>query len=514
MTDLTDLTAGTNHLQLPEELNWRIRMSCRRHFLISAASAGALLSIGVPALAQSSGGHAKGATAITQVFGDGLRLIAVAVEYDTPIKSAELSAASFQVMGRTVNRVFTSKSADPAERAASGRFVIIALSADDAGASLVEQPPQNNTDKSRDRRAGPGPMGGGNGGPMGGPPPGMMGGQGPMGGPPPGAMERPDADADRSAQNGPPGGSPNKTFRPARANAIQTAALTTADGRTIPAQDALLSTTAVKNLIVDDFRQLEFRDPRTGDTLQYNLFVPKDYDPRKSYPLVLFMHDAGSTSKLVRTTLLQGLGAISWASPADQSQRPCFVLAPQYAAAIADDNSETTSMLDTTIDLVRALSKQYSIDRKRLYATGQSGGCMMAIAMNIKYPDFFAASFLVAGQWDAALVAPLARKKLWILVAQDDTKAFPGQNAITAALEQNGARISRAVWDGYWMQDQFQSAFDKLQAEGNLINYVSLRKGTVIAPGQSASGGAGHMNTWRIAYTIAPIREWIFKQTL
>jgi predicted peptidase len=282
----------------------------------------------------------------------------------------------------------------------------------------------------------------------------------------------------------------------------------------IAARDTLLATTAVKNLIVDDFRQLEFRDPRTGDTLNYNLFVPKNYDPRKSYPLVLFMHDAGSTSKLTRTTLLQGLGAISWASPADQSKRPCFVLAPQYAAAIADDNSETTSMLDTTIDLVHALGKQYSIDRKRLYATGQSGGCMMAIAMNIKYPDFFAASFLVAGQWDAALVAPLARKKLWILVAQDDAKAFPGQNAITAELEKDGARISRAVWDGFWMQDQFQSAFDKMQAEGSPINYVTLRKGSVIAPGQSAAGGAGHMNTWRIAYTIAPIREWIFKQTL
>ncbi|MDB5784712.1 hypothetical protein [Caballeronia mineralivorans] len=246
--------------------------------------------------------------------------------------------------------------------------------------------------------------------------------------------------------------------------------------------------------------------------LRYNLFAPKDYDASKSYPLVLFMHDAGATSDVTRTTLFQGLGAILWASPQDQATRPCFVLAPQYAEIIADDDSHTSSMLDTTIDLIKTLADQYSIDRNRLYTTGQSGGCMMSIAMDIKYPRFFAASFLVAGQWDPALVKPLARRKLWILVSQDDDKAYPGQNAITDALEKDGAKISRAVWDGTWTAQEFQAAFEKIDAEGSPINYVTFRKGTFIPQGQSAAGASGHRNTWRIAYTIAPIREWVFRQ--
>jgi poly(3-hydroxybutyrate) depolymerase len=41
------------------------------------------------------------------------------------------------------------------------------------------------------------------------------------------------------------------------------------------------------------------------------------------------------------------------------------------------------------------------IDKKRLYTTGQSAGCMRSISMDIKYPDLFAASLLVAGQGDA-----------------------------------------------------------------------------------------------------------------
>lgn len=90
-------------------------------------------------------------------------------------------------------------------------------------------------------------------------------------------------------------------------------------------------------------------------------------------------------------------------------------------------------MLDTTIDLINVLSEQYNIDKSRIYATGQSGGCMMTIAMNIKYPDFFAASF-GCGSVGSALVKPLAQQNsgFWF---QDDNKAWPGQNAIIDVLE-------------------------------------------------------------------------------
>ncbi|MGH1554443.1 alpha/beta hydrolase-fold protein [Streptomyces sp. L7] len=45
------------------------------------------------------------------------------------------------------------------------------------------------------------------------------------------------------------------------------------------------------------------------------------------------------------------------------------------------------------------MTQQYSIDRKRRYTTGQSMGAMMSLGLNIKYPDLFAAAFIVAGQW-------------------------------------------------------------------------------------------------------------------
>lgn len=444
-------------------------MPSRRHFL--AASASTLMTLGVPALGQDGTARMRQVTAITQVFGDGIRLTAAAVEYTADIDGTALQGAAFEVAGRRITQAYASTAADPAQRARAGRFVILALSPDDADAILAEHvQPQRGADPQAAGAGGPGPLG------------------------------------------GPPVGGSDTLYRSASVQVAQVAPILAGDGSTILPDGKTLTSSAVVNLVVDDFRQLEFHDPATGDTLRYNLFIPRDHEAGKACPLVLFMHDAGATSEITRTTLLQGCGAVVWASPEEQAKRPCFVLAPQYAALVANDNSETTSMLDTTVHLVQALARQYGLDTRRLYATGQSGGCMLAIAMNIRYPELFAASYLVAGQWDPALVKPLARKKLWILVAQDDAKAYPGQNAITAVLEQAGARVGRAVWDGTWTQAQFRAAYERLHADANQINYVALRKGTVIPAGQSAAGASGHRNTWRIAYDIAPIREWLFKQ--
>ena len=91
-------------------------------------------------------------------------------------------------------------------------------------------------------------------------------------------------------------------------------------------------------LIAEDFKQLTFKDEKTGVTLRYNLFVPKDYDASKRYPLVLFMHDASGANQVDNYTLLQGNGATVWASPRDQAKHPCFVLAPQFDEIVVDDS--------------------------------------------------------------------------------------------------------------------------------------------------------------------------------
>jgi predicted peptidase len=83
---------------------------------------------------------------------------------------------------------------------------------------------------------------------------------------------------------------------------------------------------------------------------------------------------------------------------------------------------------------------------------------------------------------------------------------------MTTVYAQNGGRVAHAQWEGTWSQHQFSDAVAKLKAEDANIRYVSLKKGTVVPPGQKDDGGSNHVNTWRIAYDIPGIRDWLFEQ--
>lgn len=225
------------------------------------------------------------------------------------------------------------------------------------------------------------------------------------------------------------------------------------------------------------------------------------------------MHDASVTSDVQDQTLVQGLGAVVWTRPEEQARRPCFVLAPQFDVAVVNDQSEATPHGEIVVRLIDRLADEYSIDRNRLYTTGQSGGGMLSIALDIAHPDLFAASLLVACQWDPSLVDPMANDQLFIIVAEEDEKAFPGQNAITARLEALGATVNRAVWNGRWSADEFAAASAILTAEAAQVNYVVLAAGTVIPDGATTEGATAHMATWPIAYLIEGARDWLFAQS-
>lgn len=417
-----------------------------RRFFLVAMSGAVAVSVARLAHAGPLADHVTSVTAITRVFGNGQRMVAVAIGYDRPVPDAELSAGSFVIEGRTTTRVYANTSADLAAVGQDGPFVIVELDPEDAAAPTYVQ------------------------------------------------VKR------------------DITLKEASATVTQAAALTALDGTVIDAGGPL-GNTAVRNLGVEDFVQRTYAHAPTGKTISYNLFVPKSYDPAKSYPLVNFMHDAGVTSDNPLMTLSQGLGAVIWADPAEQAKRECFVVAPQFPEQFASDESDDSPYADLVVDLITALTEEFSIDKNRLYTTGQSGGGMLSIAINIKYPDFFAASFLVACQWAPEKCKPLATDKMWVVVSEGDIKAFPGQNAIMDVLRAEGATIAQAQWNGRGTPEELSAAALSLEASGAPILYATFAPGTVHLPGQDDGPGPNHINTWRVAYQIEAIRDWLFRQS-
>jgi predicted peptidase len=180
---------------------------------------------------------------------------------------------------------------------------------------------------------------------------------------------------------------------------------------------------------------------------------------------------------------------------------------------VIDDNYEPSSYFNTTVDLITSLTKRYSIDTRRLYTTGQSMGAMLSLGMGIKYPGLFAASLIVAGQWDPSEVAPLASSKLWIIVSEDDSYAYPTENEMMTVVEDDGAKVATAVWNGSSTAAQFAADVRSLEAAGDPINYAAFASGTLPTSGNSG-GDSGHMDTWHVAYTIPGVRDWVMRQAL
>ena len=431
----------------------------RRHLkaVLAACLLGALTLGGMPAQAAQQGGpiinstvfrdqHVRGVTAVTDVFGRSQRTTAAIIEYDTPLRNADVDAALWSVTNRHIVRAYVNNKPERAAQGHDGRYVVLELDPDDGDSESV--------------------------------------------------IFAPDVE------------------QPATVVVSQTQALTAANGSSIAASAQPLINTRQVNQIVDDFRQFTYVDAETGLSLTYNLYIPKNYDPHKRYPLVLFMHDYGVTGTNPLRTLEQGLGAVSFASPEYQARHPAFVLAPQYPVGLANDAFQTSDYVDVTARLVKSLTHRYRIDSHRLYTTGQSGGCIASIALNLKYPKLFAATLLVAGQWDPEVVASMADKKLWIIVSQDDDKAWPGMNSLVAKWEQNGAKVTRATWNGRSSDQEFATAAAAMLKEGANSNmyFTSFEKGTVI-PANVTSAASGHVWTWPIAYRIPAVRDWLFTQS-
>jgi len=392
----------------------------------------------------------RSVTSVTEVFGTGQQITHIILEFNEKVVNSQLTKNTFTVSDRTVEKIYSNTRPEKTDIVKDGRFVIIELNPKDSGASL-----------------------------------------------------RLEGNDEVGFQ-----------MKKATSKVTQKEDILFTNGKKLEKSIAILENNKIKNLIVENFKQFVYKDPKTGTTVKYNLYIPKNYDKNKKYPLVLFMHDAGVLSEDTKTTLLQGNGAISFATPEEQERHEAFVLAPQYSRKVVDDNGDITSDLDATVNLIKDyLISKYSIDEKKLYATGQSMGGMMAIVMNYKYPELFAASYLVACQWDPKEVSTMARNNLWITVSTGDAKAYPGMNAITSELIKRGATVAKDSWRADYTDAQFLEGARKVIAQKSNIKYITLEKGTNPYLPKDANPGLEHSGTWKVAYSIPGIKDWMFLQS-
>lgn len=399
-------------------------------------------------------------TAVTKVYGDGEKVAAAVIEYPKAIAAVNMKPEDFSAAGKSISTVHVSNQPDGKAAEESGRYVVLEFAYENTAydGDLGQRP--GNANKDKENRGKDAPM-----------------------------------RSDRRL--------PDLTLQVKQVNT-----LTAMDGSMIDPYTSYLSSSVTAEPDIARFQQYEYTDPETGYTMPYNLYLPENYNPDKKYPLLFFVADASANINAVTTPLFQGNGATVWATPEEQKKHECIVLAPQYTADLVEqlgmmttDENKWTDGLTLITHLLFDVMDKYSVDKDRIYGTGQSQGGMTNIAISDKYPDLFAGQLLVACQWNVEEMEAMKDKNLWIVVCEGDTKAFPGMNEATARWEALGSKVARneSFWDSKASLETINAEAKTMVAQGKKINY-------------SVFAGGNHMYTWSFAYNIEAIRDWLFLQ--
>ena len=266
--------------------------------------------------------------------------------------------------------------------------------------------------------------------------------------------------------------------------------------------------------VAPKFQLLTYEDTETGTSLQYQLYVPENYDESQSYPLIQFIPDSSVVGRGTDYVLTQGWGGLIWAAEEEQAKHPSFVVVPVFTETVVDDNFNHSSQIDVAMRLLQSLTETYSIDTNKIYTTGQSMGGMTSFHLSIEYPDFFAAYLFVGSQWNTSLLSGLEQKSFFYVVSAGDPKASAGQAELLALFDADGAAYSHAEWSAQDDAEEQKAAVAAMLTEGNSANFVTFTLGTTLAEGQTAGSGAGeHMTSFDYAYKLEAVRDWLFEQS-
>jgi predicted peptidase len=179
------------------------------------------------------------------------------------------------------------------------------------------------------------------------------------------------------------------------------------------------------------YRAAKFKD------LPYRILFPKNYDPTKFYPLLLFLHGIGESGKDNSQQLKWG--AALFQADSIRTKYPAFIVFPQCPTShrwYDDWGIETlTSFLDT-------LQSNYRIDKKRIYIGGLSMGAFGTYAMVAQNPDLFTAAVAISGGGDDTKASIMAKAR-WRIFAGRKDNIVPDTKSVTmaSALKNAGASV-------------------------------------------------------------------------
>jgi predicted peptidase len=171
--------------------------------------------------------------------------------------------------------------------------------------------------------------------------------------------------------------------------------------------------------------------------LEYLLYLPKDYDQKESWPLLLFLHGAGERGEDLNKVKFHGPPKLIAAG----KEFPFIVVSPQCPTRSRGwQPFELSALLDD-------LTQKYKVDKDRLYVTGLSMGGFGTWALAAYSPDRFAALVPICGGGDPNTARRFAHVPIWVFHgAKDPTVPLSASERMVEALKKAGVTPKFTVY--------------------------------------------------------------------
>lgn len=160
----------------------------------------------------------------------------------------------------------------------------------------------------------------------------------------------------------------------------------------------------------------------SGTGLPYRFIKPKNYNPAVKYPVIVFLHGQGERGtdnvSQLGGTALGARALVSTAGPDNQTNYPCFLVAPQ--APVSGTWSGWTAAEVPIRAILDTLNQHYSIDNDRICLTGISMGALGAWPIVAAMPDTFSCLVPQSGGGGTG-VSTMQKIPIWAFHAENDS---------------------------------------------------------------------------------------------
>ena len=200
-------------------------------------------------------------------------------------------------------------------------------------------------------------------------------------------------------------------------------------------------------------------------TVEYLLYLPKDYDQHEQLPLMLFLHGRGESNGPLSLVA-------KWGPPklvAQGEEMPYIIVSPQCPRS---DSWSSERQQKRLIELLDTVIDSLKVDEHRIYLTGLSLGGYGSWRLAADHPDRFAAVVPICGGTNPKDAKALKDLPIW---------AWHGDQDFVVPIKQT------------------QGIVDAIKAAGGKsIQFTTLE-------------GIGH-NSWSSAYATPDLYHWLDKQ--